>query len=218
MIYKQSTIFLYIILIANNLFAETNPSNPQNKDTTPPDIFGMLEETVKSDSTDRYLEILNTIAKDLGSDYANNQDLLSKAEDLLESDKFQESIDLLFSPGAFHLIIVPRYHLILATNYRHLKQDSEADLEKYIYLHLLSIIAKTGDGSKTKPYRVLHVETEYDLLKYQLKIERKDRLQQSHFQIDSRDYDVHTLKSGKKIWFDITERMKILRKYLKKKR
>jgi len=170
-----------------------------------------MGDFVESPAVEKYLAMIDLISSDLKKGYIDNGDILHQAEELLNKKQFAESIKLLDSPEGLHSIIIPRYHLILAANYRALNRTEEADAERSIFSLLLVAISKSGDGSQAKPYRVLHVESQYDFMKYWLKIERSERRQQSLMHVDGRSYDMHELTSGRTIWFDITERMSILR-------
>ena len=203
--------FLLLVITTGCSTNKPAPKQPPTILETSASIFGLMGDFVESPAVEKYLAMIDLISSDLKKGYIDNGDILHQAEELLNKKQFAESIKLLDSPEGLHSIIIPRYHLILAANYRALNRTEEADAERSIFSLLLVAISKSGDGSQAKPYRVLHVESQYDFMKYWLKIERSERRQQSLMHVDGRSYDMHELTSGRTIWFDITERMSILR-------
>jgi hypothetical protein len=108
-------------------------------------------------------------------------------------------IDLIDGPECIQTIFVPRHHYLLSAAYRKLQDFKRANSQRPIGGLLMDVIAKSGDGSKDQPYRVLHTLAQEDLVKFRLKEEIKHREspdskrpQQSRL----------TLKSGKEMWFD----------------
>ncbi|MCB9128762.1 MAG: DUF4919 domain-containing protein [Ardenticatenales bacterium] len=100
-------------------------------------------------------------------------------------------------PGAF---MSPSFHDTLAVAHMELGDEVRALREaRYAQLALRGI-ALTGDGSKEKPYIVLRVQDEYDMLNQLEKVSVRQQLVQA----DGKMMDQHICDDGSSIWFDIS--------------
>lgn len=129
---------------------------------------------------------------------------LQKAVDLLRADRMAEAHDLLF--GALpNLLLSPRAHLFLADIAERFKDDERAALEAGIAFSCCLGIIGSGDGTQARPYFVLRVEDEYDVLHYL----EKSMVQQRLVAHGERHFDIITCEDNSEIWFDVTDLRKI---------
>ena len=99
------------------------------------------------------------------------------------------------------LILSPRVHLSLST-IADIKNNQKAKkFSERAAFTLIDLICKSGDGSKERPYHVLHISDEYDVLIFH----RKEMAEQALVSENGRFYDCLTTTEGEKIWFDITD-------------
>lgn len=119
---------------------------------------------------------------------------LIEGEKLLNENRFQEAINLVDGPDCIQTIFVPRHHYLMGAAFRHLSNSARADEQRMWGRTLLVAIAGSGDGSRERPFRVLHSLAEEDFVNWFLKDKIKDRKKQA--------VNVHVvLVSGKDIWF-----------------
>lgn len=76
-------------------------------------------------------------------------------------------------PGAF---LNPGTHLLLSEAHRQLGQPEEAEREAVWYRATMSGILATGDGSINRPWRVLMISDEYDVLQALRKVSIRQEL------------------------------------------
>ena len=62
------------------------------------------------------------------------------------------------------LLLSPSAHLILSRAYEAMRQENEAAFEKALAFQLIKSILATGKGTKKKPYAVMRIEDERDVL------------------------------------------------------
>lgn len=99
-------------------------------------------------------------------------------------------------PGAF---LSPSAHTALARAYSGLGDTTRAQRETRIARLAMEAITASGDGSLERPWTVLRVSDEYDVLREQGRTSRTQRLV-TH---QGRRLDHHECTDGSEAWFDI---------------
>ena len=99
------------------------------------------------------------------------------------------------------LILSPRVHFILSQISELNNNKENVEFYKTAALVVLDLIIKSGDGTKKRPYSVLHVSDEYDVI-WALK---KERSEQELIMDNGYVYDCLTTSDGEKIYFDIKD-------------
>lgn len=153
------------------------------------DFYAFLKEPTK----ENFLKAHSYIAQH--EDYNPYSNDLNQMEDLLEKNEFQKALDY----ANINVMLSPRAHLMKKYAATQLENEEAANAEYFLAMRILEGIESTGDGSKEHPYLVLRVNDEGDLLSY---LEEEYQVQQ----LIQEDiiYDAITTKSGKTIYFDIT--------------
>lgn len=99
-------------------------------------------------------------------------------------------------PGAF---FSHRVHRTLAAAYAGLGDDRRAAREQRIARLALASVLRTGDGTPQRPWSVLHLDDEYDVLASAGRGSDGQRLVRR----GDRRFDVHTCGADE-VWFDVT--------------
>ncbi|MGH3351849.1 MAG: DUF4919 domain-containing protein [Nocardioides sp.] len=100
-------------------------------------------------------------------------------------------------PGA---IFSPSAHLRMATALEHSGDERAAARERQVALAALRSIRSTGDGSEQRPWSVLRISDEYDMLRALDKVrDRQDLIEDG-----ARRLDRLTCTDGTVAWFDVT--------------
>ncbi len=99
-------------------------------------------------------------------------------------------------PGAF---FSPMAHAVLASAYDGQGDAARARRERRMAQLAMSAILSSGDGSRERPWAVLRVSDEYDVLRAQ---ERTSRSQRTVTRA-GRELDHHVCDDGTEAWFDI---------------
>lgn len=99
-------------------------------------------------------------------------------------------------PGAF---FSPGAHGLLAQAYAALGDEERAGRERRIARLALASVLRTGDGTAERPWSVLHLADEYDVLQAIGRTSTAQRLVRR----GERRYDVHTCGADE-LWFDVT--------------
>jgi hypothetical protein len=111
----------------------------------------------------------------------------------------QAAIDL-FWRSFPNLLLSPMAHFILSQAYLDLKREDEAEGEKAMGRLILKSILATGKGSKKKPYAVMRISDEADVLSALKKKAGAQFLMRG----DSRVMDLQRCSDGSEVYFDIT--------------
>jgi hypothetical protein len=98
------------------------------------------------------------------------------------------------------LLLSPSANLTMSKAYHSMGQENEATVEKTIAYQLIKSILATGKGTKKKPYAVMRVEDEYDVLAAL----RKQAGRQCLMIGDSGVLDLQQCLDGSEVYFDIT--------------
>jgi hypothetical protein len=135
-------------------------------------------------------------ASDRYAPYSNESDMLMAA---LCAGHPQAVIDL-FWRSFPNLLLSPLAHFILSQAYLDLKMENEAEGEKAMGRLILKSILATGKGTKKKPYAVMMVEDERDVLAAL----RKQPGPQFLMMGNKRVLDLFQCLDGSEVYFDIT--------------
>lgn len=130
-------------------------------------------------------------------DYNPYSDELDELNLLLDEEKYQEATEF----NALNLLLSPRAHLLKTYAFEELQNKEGAKATQVLALRILECIEMTGNGSQERPYLVLRISDEKDLLIYLGEAMVSQALQSSGNQF----FDVITTQSGKVIYFDITD-------------
>lgn len=101
-------------------------------------------------------------------------------------------------PGA---LLSPAAHAALADALARSGRREEAARERLLAEASLAGILATGDGTRERPWSVLRVSDEYDVLRSL----RRRSVQQSVERDGRRHLDHHVCDDGSEAWFDVTE-------------
>ena len=135
-------------------------------------------------------------ASDRYAPYSNELDMLMAAFCAGES---QAAIDL-FWRSFPNLLLSPLAHFILCQAYQDLKRENEAEGEKAMGRLIMKSILATGKGTKKRPYAVMRVEDERDVLS----VLKKQAGTQLLVRDKSQVFDLLQCSDGSEVYFDIT--------------
>jgi hypothetical protein len=93
----------------------------------------------------------------------------------------------------------PRAHYLAWMAAEQMRDDEEAELERYLFAACIRGILETGCGSPEAPYRITHVSDEYDVL---LALGRES-VSQRLIERDGRAFDVLRCDDGQELWFEL---------------
>ena len=154
-------------------------------------------EFLKKPSTECFQGLRQQVAaSDRYAPYSNELDMLMTA---LCAGEPQAVIDL-FWRSFPNLLLSPLAHLMQSQAYLDLKREDEAEGEKAMGRLILKSILATGKGTKKKPYAVMRVEDERDVLSAL----KKEAGLQLLIRGDSRVMDLQRCLDGSEVYFDIT--------------
>ena len=134
-------------------------------------------------------------ASDRYAPYSNELDMLMAA---LCAGEPQTAIDL-FWRSFPNLLLSPLAHFILSQAYLDLKREGEAEGEKAMGRLILKSILATGKGTKKRPYAVMRVEDEKDVLSAL----KKEAGAQFLMRDKSRVFDLLQCSDDSEVYFDI---------------
>jgi Domain of unknown function (DUF4919) len=165
----------------------------QKRDNMQEMFFKLLEEQ----SSDKFLEIRKKISESEG--YSPYSTELNDIRQCLMKKAYQRAINAYHSTFP-NLLLSPIVHAMLSNAYQALKNDKMANLEKQVASLLVSFIMGTGNGTKERPYLVLRISDEYDVLTALGKERGRQELiiDQGHF------LDLQKCSDETEIYFDIT--------------
>lgn len=121
---------------------------------------------------------------------------LREAVPLLEAGRHREALDAVRAkmPGA---ALNPSAHLLLAAAHEALGDDAAAQREATLHKLSVSSVLATGDGTQERPWSVLRVADEYDVMRAKGVTPRR----QATRTVDGRVVDVHEVVDGPDVWF-----------------
>ena len=100
-------------------------------------------------------------------------------------------------PGAF---FSPSAHAALAAAHAGLGDDARARAERGLQVLAIESIRSTGDGTRERPWSVLRISDQYDLLRADHRTSR----QQSLVAAAGGSLDRHVCDDGSEAWFDVS--------------
>jgi hypothetical protein len=154
-------------------------------------------EYLKGPSTEGFQSLRQQVAaSDRYAPYSNEPDMLMAA---LCAGHPQAVIDL-FWRSFPNMLLSPLAHFILSQAYLDLKREDEAEGEKAMGRLILKSILATGKGTKNRPYAVMRVEDERDVLSAL----KKQAGAQFLMTDKSRVMDLQRCSDGSEVYFDIT--------------
>jgi hypothetical protein len=101
-----------------------------------------------------------------------------------------------------NLILSPSAHRLAGVAFAAIGDEKTADFERKASHVLLNSLLSSGDGSKLKPYAVMRIADEHDILDAMGK-----KFKEQEFIMDdenNRPLDVMTCSDGSKVYFDIS--------------
>lgn len=137
------------------------------------------------------------VSSDYYDAYSNEMDGLDQ---LLDAGKFEEASRKL-TDSMPNLLLSPWAHFIMSFIADKLNDEKGAHAESLIAAACCKGILATGDGTKDKPYIVVRVSDEYDVLQYV----GKGLELQSLIHDGNRHFDLVKCRDGSELWFDITD-------------
>ncbi|SHJ97277.1 hypothetical protein SAMN02745244_03679 [Tessaracoccus bendigoensis DSM 12906] len=107
--------------------------------------------------------------------YTPTPRFMLEARRLAASGRHWEAINLVaqWMPGAF---LSPSAHSLLAESLAAVGDDAEAGRERFLTRLAIQTLIRTGDGSRERPWIVLRVDDEYDLLRWTRRTPVQQRL------------------------------------------
>jgi hypothetical protein len=154
-------------------------------------------EFLKGPSTEGFKSLRQQVAaSDRYAPYSNELDILVAA---LGAGHPQAAIDL-FWRSFPNLLLSPLAHFILCQAYQDLKRENEAEGEKAMGRLIMKSILATGKGTKKRPYAVMRVEDERDVLS----VLKKQAGTQFLMKDKSQVFDLLQCSDGSEVYFDIT--------------
>lgn len=130
--------------------------------------------------------------------YRADLDVLAQTAPLLARGAHAEVVELLrdLMPGAF---FSPSAHAVLGAAFEALGDEPRAARERRTSHLALTSILESGDGSTERPWSVLRISDEYDVLRAQGRTSREQLLVTRA----GRELDQHRCRDGSEAWFDI---------------
>ena len=154
-------------------------------------------EFLKNPSTECFQGLRQQVAaSDRYAPYSNELDMLMAA---LCAGEPQAVIDL-FWRSFPNLLLSTLAHFILSKAYLDLKREDEAQGEKAMGRLIMKSILATGKGTKKKPYAVMRVEDERDVLSALKKQAGAQFLVRDKFRV----FDLLQCSDDSEVYFDIT--------------
>ena len=129
-------------------------------------------------------------------------DVVGAVTPLLARGAHEDVLDLVHDlmPGAY---FGPSTHAALGAAHDALGDATRARQERRTQALALDSILTTGDGSRDRPWSVLRVSDQYDVLRSQRRASRVQTLV-----VDGgRSFDRHECADGSEAWFDVTGMM-----------
>ncbi|MCP4109687.1 MAG: DUF4919 domain-containing protein [Desulfobacteraceae bacterium] len=132
-------------------------------------------------------------------DYSPYSDYKETVYDLIENEKFKQAKEYMMSVMPIWFFN-PGIHELISFVLHELGEEKEAQIEFQLAMLLLDGILSTGDGSKKRPYLVLSVSDEYDVIEhFDKKVTMQSLVNEGNIQCDLMEFDDKT-----SMYFDIT--------------
>jgi hypothetical protein len=170
---------------------------PAKTNTPSQSVRETFLEYLKGPSTEGFQSLrLQVAASDRYAPYSNELDVL--AANLCAEDP-QAAIEYFWQTFP-SLLLSPSAHMMLSKAYLDLKKANEAEGEKAMGRLIMKSILATGKGTKKRPYAVMRVEDERNVLAALGKQAGAQFLMKDK----SRTLDLLQCSDGSEIYFDIT--------------
>jgi hypothetical protein len=154
-------------------------------------------EYLKKPSVEIFLAVRQKVSEsDRYLPYSNELDVL--AANLCAEDP-QAAIEYFWQTFP-SLLLSPSAHMMLSKAYLDLKKENEAEGEKAMGRLILKSILATGKGTKKKPYAVMRISDEWNVLSAL----RKQAGPQFLMMGNNRVLDLLQCSDGSEVYFDIT--------------
>jgi hypothetical protein len=144
--------------------------------------MALRKKIVMSDSYHPYSDELETVAQ------------------LYEQEKYEDAQKLLVT-SMENLLLSPRAHQLLAMTYTALGNENGAHMEKLVAQTFMEAFLMTGNGTQDKPFLVVRVSDEHDIIDHF----NKQVSHQQVLQIGDRHLDHIVCTDGSEYWFDVTD-------------
>lgn len=156
-----------------------------------------FETFIKDGDLRSYHEVRELLAAD--PRYQPYSSELRRLNDLCAARKCEEMRALM--PAMLpNLLLSPSFHLFAGIVARELEDDRTADLEAAVARRCLEALLATGDGSEARPFHIMRVEDEYDVMAARgMEVEDQEPVER-----DGRYFDVLRDGQGGETWFDVT--------------
>ena len=130
--------------------------------------------------------------------YTAGAEHVAEASALVAAQRFDEAVACLsyWRRGAF---FSPSTHRLLTEALRATGQAELADYEEQLSWHAIASLLESGDGSRIRPYLVLRVSDEYDVLE----VLEKSSTRQAVEMEGGRVLDVFECEDGSEVWFEL---------------
>lgn len=150
---------------------------------------------IENPSAETYHEIRKEITSLPGYDpYSDDIDTLNA---LLDAEKFQEALEY----NNENTMLSARCHLMKSFALKQLGNENDAQSENIIAHQIMEGMAASGDGTLEKPYVIIRISDERDLMMYL----GEEFTSQSLSNQNGMMLDILTTASGKQIYFNITD-------------
>ena len=104
-------------------------------------------------------------------------------------------------PGAF---FSPSAHAALAAAHAALGDDTRAEAERRTQVLALESIRSTGDGTRERPWSVLRISDQYDVMRADRRVPREQTL----LVVGGRSLDRQVCEDGSETWFEVSALMR----------
>lgn len=115
-----------------------------------------------------------------------------------------EAINI-YKSNYINLILSPSVHFCLSEIYELKDNEQMKNAEEYAGNILIQNLLNSAEGTKERPYRVLHVSDEYDILEHL----NKEIASQDLIFENGRYYDCLKTKDNEIFWFDVSDMHRI---------
>lgn len=161
-------------------------------------ITSRMTDYLSDASLENFLCLRSAFAESPDYNPGNDDELI--LQDLLENRNYEKAMTFiqLVLPK---WLCSPRMYMYSAFVYEKLGKSEDAQDHYLLGSSLLDSILATGDGSESKPYLVLYVADEYEVLTKLGKTMKRQRLVRRD---GGKAFDVLACDDGSEIWFDIT--------------
>jgi hypothetical protein len=157
-----------------------------------------LAKLVAEPTKENYLAVRKLVVSHSKYDpYSRDLDEIER----LSTDPKNENLRKRAKAAAPNLLLSPKYHRILKIAALWRGEEATLVAERRMAAACLKGILATGDGTAEKPYLVVRISDEYDVLAF---LGKRSESQALSFQGD-RKLDIHQCSDASTVWFDVTD-------------